>query len=316
MPPRSVTLAIVAFWLGVTGLFFAQDVWPRLSPDEPLMFPVNIVDEAGPQKEATSWDVAKNGSATYRADVAWNYHAEDDSFESQCSLEWRLFEGEKPEAPRQQGPVWLPQVHWLKMDSTYRLGRNGEMRSVDVWTSYFLVAGQDEMRGIEVTAELNGEPRSRRFAPHLELSFPALKEGERWRATVIDPLGLLGLVAPLDAAQGGALREAGVAADAGADHLDAQVQPGLVRIIWENREVPCHIVRCTGTGAVASLSLWVCENDIDARKLKRGDVMRQEVSLWGDSWTFQRLPMGYKMRSPPDHDKMGPPRLVPLRKRP
>src|SRR5947209_4255287 len=86
MPPRTLSLAIVGFWLAMAGLFFWHEVWPRLDPSEPLLFPVDIVDEAGYQNELTSWEVTKNGTPGYRADVDWRYHAEDDSFESQCDL--------------------------------------------------------------------------------------------------------------------------------------------------------------------------------------------------------------------------------------
>jgi hypothetical protein len=86
MPPRTLTLAIVGFWLAMAGLFFWHELWPRLEPSEPLLYPVDIVDEAGYQNEVTSWEVTKNGTPGYRADVDWRYHSEDDSFESQCDL--------------------------------------------------------------------------------------------------------------------------------------------------------------------------------------------------------------------------------------
>jgi hypothetical protein len=43
------------------------------------------------------------------------------------------------------------------------------------------------------------------------------------------------------------------------------------------------------------LTLWARERD--------GLMMKQEVSLWGDSWTFLRLPYGHKMRFPPRQHK-------------
>src|SRR5689334_8374085 len=92
MPNRPVTLAIVAFWLVMAGLFGYEQLLPSLAPSEPLMFPVDVVDEAGPQSEVTNWEVTKNGTKGYRADVDWRYRPEDDAFESECVLAWRLRE--------------------------------------------------------------------------------------------------------------------------------------------------------------------------------------------------------------------------------
>jgi hypothetical protein len=384
MPKRFLTLAIVAFWLGMTGLFAYEVLWPRLMPSEPLMFPVDIIDEAGTQTETVNWEVTKNGTIGYRADVDWRYHPDEDTFESECTLAWRFSEdwrdlgphhvlaqafgagalapggvpvgmlaqhaaawkvlesdrlGVEWEAPRQDQLPGLPQIHDVNVQrSAYRLTRHGEMKSITVKASYGLAWGSDQGRGIKVQAEVTGEPRSGRFAPHVKLSFPELadetnigpltlkdfagdgaavavlergtilnplhpprrlpelRDGQRWRAVVIDPFALLGLVAPLDRALGGALREAGVAADGGAEVLDAKVLPGTQLIDWEGgRDVPCRVVRCTGDGAVKSLTLWAREHD--------GLMMRQEVSLWGDAWTFLRMPYGHKMRFPPRQHK-------------
>jgi hypothetical protein len=386
MPKRLVTLAIVAFWLGMAGLFAYETLWPRFMPSEPLMFPVDVVDEAGTQSETANWDITKNGTTGYRADVEWRYHREDDTFESECELAWRI-PGEKDwkdfgghhvmlqtlggyglapggvpvgalvqcgaasqvlradtlavkwELPRRESLPGLPQVHDVNIKrSTYRLTRQGEMKSLTVTSSYELLWGSDQGTGIKVEAQVSGSIQSRRFAPHVKLSFPELRgeekigplslqnfegdgapvavlergtvlnplhpprrlpdlsDGQRWRVVVIDPLALLGLIAPLDRALGGALREAGIAADAGAEVLDARVLPGTQMVDWEGgKDVPCRVVRCTGEGAVKSLILWARERD--------GLMMRQEVSLWGDSWTFLRLPHGHPMRYPPRQHK-------------
>jgi hypothetical protein len=384
MPRRFITLAIVAFWLGMAGLLFYEQLWPRLMPSEPVMFPVDVVDEAGEQNETTNWDVTKNGTTGYRADIDWRYHPDEDTFESECQLAWRIPDekdwrdlgphhvvlqtlgaqamapGGAPlgplaryfataavldsdvlalewEAPREESWSGLPQIHDVSLKkSTYRLTRHGEMKSLTITSSYYLLWGTAQGKGIRVEAEVSGSAQAGRFTPHLKLSFPDLRgdenigpltlrdfvgdgepvavlergtvlnplhpprrlpdlsDGQRWRAVVIDPYALLGLLAPLDRAAGGALREAGVMA--GAESLDARVLPGTQLIDWEGgRDVPCRVVRCTGEGAVKSLTLWARERD--------GLMMRQEVNLWGDLWTFLRLPYGHKMRFPPRQHK-------------
>jgi hypothetical protein len=328
MLPRSATLAIIAFWLIMVALFTFTEAWPRLAPAEPLMFPVDVIDEAGQSKELVNYNVTKNGTLKYKAEVEWHYFPENDTFESECQLTPRFPD---PEAPRAEGPAWMPQVHEVRMVSSfYRLTRGGEMKGIEVKSDYRLVSGKDEEGSIGVRAEVKGSPRAGHFTPHVKLTFPGLPQDEkigpfaardferdgdpvavlprgivlnplhpprrfpnladnqRWRITVIDPLALLGLVAPLD---GGALREAGI--DAGAAWvLEARVLPGLEGVDWDaGPGVPCRVIRCEGGGPVGPLTFWVRQTD--------GVVMRQEFHLYGDSWSFLRTSAAYKFRAPP-----------------
>jgi hypothetical protein len=330
MPPRWLTLAIIAFWLVMIALFNVAEVWPRFSPaSEPLMFPVDVIDEAGQAKELANFNVTKNGTLKYKAEVEWHYHPEDDTFESECQLTARWND---PEAPRDEGPVLLPQVHEVSMVSSfYRLTRGGEMNSIDVHTDYQLVSGEGDRGGIKVQARVQGSPHAGQFVPHVKLSFPGLGEdhkigpftprdferdadpvpvlprgtvlnplhpprrfpdlasGQRWRLTVIDPLALLGLAAPLDR---GALIQAGIDAGASASVLEARVLPGLDGVDWDaGKGVPCRVIRCEGDGPVGPLTLWVRDKD--------GVVMRQDFRLWGDSWSFLRTSAAYKARFTP-----------------
>jgi hypothetical protein len=328
MPSRTVTLAIVAFWLVMVALFNVTDIWPRLAPAEPLMFPVDVIDEAGQTKELVNYNVTKNGTLKYKAEVEWHYFPEDDSFESECQLRQL---GDYPEEPREEGPAWLPQVHNVSMFSSfYRLTRGGEMRGIEVRTDYRLAPGGNDEAGIDVRADVTGSPRAGHFTPHVKLTFPKLKQdeqigpftardferdgesvpvlprgivlnplhpprrfpdladGQHWRVTVIDPLALLGLAAPLD---GDALRAAGIDAGAAASVLEARVLPGLEGVDWDaGKGVPCRVIRCDGDGPVGALTFWVRPKD--------GVVMRQEFRLWGDSWGFLRNSTAYKFRNP------------------
>jgi hypothetical protein len=331
MPPRSLTLAIVAFWLAMVGLFVYGDVWPRLRPAEPLLFPVDVIDEAGQHREDTDFDVFKNGAEGYKAEVLWRYLPDDDSFESECKMGKLVTDS--PEDPRAEGPAWVPQVHRLTMTrSTYRLTRNGEMKAIEVSTTYHLVSGADgKKQDIEVTARVLGEPRGGKFTPHLALTFPELEHGvqigpftlgdfegdresvpvlgrgiilnplhpprrfvnlvdnQHWQVTVIDPVAVLGLLAPLDAAKGGAFLEPGMAP--GASVLEAHVSAGFQTLRWDNQDVPCRVIRCSGDGPVSPLTFWARQPD--------GTVLRQEVTVSGDSWTFVRRKLGAPMKNPP-----------------
>jgi hypothetical protein len=340
MPPRYFTLAIIVSWLAMVGLFVYGDVWPRLAPSEPVLFPVDVVDEAGKQSETTNFEASKNGTSAYNVSIDWRYRSADDTFESEATLNRGL---EADEAPRPVGPSWLPQIHSAGMLSSYRLTRAGETIGITSTTTYELVGlvdGKEVKR--EVEARVTGAPRAGQVATHLHLSFPNLtaegkreeeklgpfaqpidrdagavavsargtvlnplhpprrfvdlEANQRWRVTVIDPFAVLGLVEPLDAAHGGVLRKAGVAADAGAFVLDAQVGRAVEPIEYQGSQVPCRVISCTGDGPVGPLTFWVRQSD--------GAVMRQDVTLNGDSWTLSRRPPGYSPRFSPKLRKL------------
>jgi hypothetical protein len=335
MPPRLLTLGIIAFWLAVVGLFVHSDVWPGLAPAEPQLFPVDVVDEAGHHHLTTKFYVYKNGTAGYVAEPSWLYHPEDDTFESECEVQHR-WPGE--EAPRTEGPAWVPQLHDVNTKSTYRLTRRGELKEITAKTTYQLVVGKADDAGIKVAAEVTGAPRDGHFVPHLRLTIPDLAgqdrigpftlraferdgdrisvtargtvlnplhpprrfaelgERQRWRLTVIDPLALLALLAPLDEANGGALGAAGVASGTGASVLDAQVLPDLETILALGEiKVACRVVRCAGDGPVSSLTFWIRPSD--------GALMKQEAHLYGDVWMFESVPEGHPMKNAPSPRK-------------
>ena len=165
MPSRLFTLLIVVFWLFATGLFVAYAIWPRVMPSEPLMFPVDIIDEAGQRTELVNYNVSKNHGQddTYRAEVEWSYHPEDDSFESKCTCDRRWTD---PEPPRTDGSAWLPQIHEVVMNSSYSLARNGEMQAISVKTTYLLVEGESDQDGIAARAEVMGPIRASSASRH------------------------------------------------------------------------------------------------------------------------------------------------------
>jgi hypothetical protein len=332
MPKRSIILAIVAFWLGMAGLFVYQVLWPRLMPSEPAMFPVDIVDEAGAQLETTSWLVTKNGGGGYRANTDWEYVADTDTFRSHC----QLVRGQRlAEAPRAEDGPWLFQLHEVQTDSSYYLTRAGEMTRIDATTSFTLAFSDHPSDGLKVSARVSGRPRAGRFLPHLEVSFPGpsnaaghdparpqdtqrdaalvsvlarglvlnplhpprrladLRPGQRWLVTLIDPFAPFGLVtSPPDAR--GRMKNAGATDDSAADILVARVLPDLETLFWEekNEEVICRVVRCAGDDPFPALTLWVRERD--------GMLFKQEaVTRSGDVWTFLRRPYNYRMQQAP-----------------
>jgi len=55
MPPRSITLVIVVFWLAMTAWLLWRDVWPNMAPGEPPPFVITSKDENRSQQTEVIW---------------------------------------------------------------------------------------------------------------------------------------------------------------------------------------------------------------------------------------------------------------------
>jgi len=339
MPKRPIVLAIVAFWLGMAGLFAYEVLWPRLLPSEPVMFPIDIIDEAGRAVETTSWLVTKNGGEGYRANTDWEYDPENDTFRSHCELAYA--QGKK-ELPRALGGDWLPQFNKVAVDSSYFLTRAGQMTRLEATTKYDVSCPALSAEAVQVSAKVSGMPHASNFVPHVQLSFPVgpgkeslrpllpedverngvpvavlahglvfnplhpprrlpgLRPEQRWRLTVIDPFAVLDLAGSLGPGAGEKMRGAGIATDAGADVLDARVLPGEETVFWEEKN---EHVTCHVIRCIGDGPLPALTLWVRERD---GMLLKQEATtLSGDVWTFTRRPFGYNM-------KLAPPELTPL----
>lgn len=80
MPPRTVVVGIVAFWLAVTGLVFYRDVWPRLVASGPPPVTIELADEAR-QNSPARWTVLRNGQRVGRLVTQMRYLDATDEFQ-------------------------------------------------------------------------------------------------------------------------------------------------------------------------------------------------------------------------------------------
>jgi hypothetical protein len=272
MPPRHVTLAIVAFWVAMSGWLFYHELWPRLRPGEPPPYLIDLVEEARTQEQTIFWEVLQNGKETGYARTGVSYQEADDTF---------LLHGEfKLRAP---GAVGAP---IMVIESSYRVTRGGDLRAV---TAHAKGEATFHGLGFSVTADVTGEVRDGRLYPHFKIQYPlgtyedtvqpvavsergsvlnplqpvnrlqGLRAGQHWRLPLIDPLAS---VLP------GSRPDVRV--------LEADVSKGTLD--WYGREVPCFVIDYRGDDARART--WAREAD--------GMVLQQEVSLGGESLILRR----------------------------
>jgi hypothetical protein len=334
MPPRSVILAIVAFWLLTTGVFLYNVIAPQLAQSEPVQFPVDLVDEAGSQTEGVSWLVFKNGGGGYRANTDWEYVRDNDTFRSRCQLARGLAEEERP---RDLGGAGLPQISQVVGDSYYYLTRAGQMTRLEAKTTYRFPSPNNPEEEIEAVAKLSGSPHEGHFVPHVEMSLdlvqdnkklgpllpenivrdatpvpvlarglvlnplhpprrlPDLHPGQRWRVTLIDPFAILDPAAVLGERALNLLRKAGIDTAAVADTLDAEVLPSEESVFWQEKSETVVCRVIRCRGEGPFPEMTLWVRPGDGLLLKQETVTRSS-----DVWTFFRRPMNFRMHLNPN----------------
>jgi len=82
MPPRWLTLTIIAFWLGATGWLVWRDLWPRWRPGEPPPYHIDLVEEVHRDHRANPhlWAVFEDDRETMQATSWVEHRPDDDSF--------------------------------------------------------------------------------------------------------------------------------------------------------------------------------------------------------------------------------------------
>ena len=286
MPPRYLTLAIVAFWLATTGWLCYREVWPHFRSDEAPPFTIDLADEAQLKIQRIRWVILradKEGEKPIGRARTWvDHRPADDTFELHSEIEQlRLGSG-------------LITIKVPQMASMYRVNREGDLKEMSARAAASLA-------GFEVKAQVNGEVHEQRFWPHCQIQtsgwgphdldldpvvvsshgtvlnplhpvnrLVGLRSGQRWRMPLVDPMA--------DALRAMAAKELPVS-KMGPRFLDAEVLPTLRHLSWNGNEVPCRVIEYRSEDGFKA-STWVRESD--------GLVLRQQAELGNDVVILQR----------------------------
>lgn len=273
MPPRFLSLTILAFWLATMGWLVYRDLWPWVQPGDPPPYTIDLADEARQFGLPTRWGVYRLTDKEERLGRlrTWvEYRASDDTFALHSEME----------------RVRLALSFEIgRLASFYRVDREGRLQELQ---AHFTVS----LGGREVTqGSLEGQVHEQQFhatgrvGPH---EFPlqpvpvsasgsmlnplhpvnriaGLRPGQAWRMPLIDPLtDALAATLPVGAAP---------------TYLDARVLTQTEELPWSGRAVTCLVVEYHhGSERVART--WCRAGD--------GLVLRQEASLKGELLRLQR----------------------------
>jgi hypothetical protein len=159
MPPRLLTLVILAFWLGMGVWLFARDLWPRWRPGEPPPYTLMASDEAPRQGAPIRWNVFHNGEHAYDLEAKTNYHeqgndpSQDDTFEMRAIARVKQTPGMKA-PPR-------------RLRSLVRITRESELREVHAELHI-------AVKELELLIEVRGEVREALLLPRWHVTVSAV----------------------------------------------------------------------------------------------------------------------------------------------
>jgi hypothetical protein len=278
MPPRFLTLAIIAFWLSMMSWVFYTDVWPLWQSEKPPSFTVDLADEARGLR-SIHWTVRKNGKSNYRAESWVKYRPEDDTYEIHNVLQ-------TPSYHSREQPAEGPTIS--KVQSMVRISADGDLRSLESIIGASLPVNNQQF---SVEGSIEGEVRDGHFYPHVRVpEFDLDKQLEpvelSRRGSILNPLQPFNRLVNLQVGQRwevplfDPMEEAFSSLVPGLSHstriLRAEVSSGTLR--WGGKDVPCLVVTYEGDDVTGHT--WV--------RLDDGLVLKQEMTMSGDVWEMER----------------------------
>jgi len=269
MPVRRYVLAIVLFWMATTGWLVYREWWAHHGGGEPPPVSIDLPDEWG---QLTRWTVRLGNS---NRKIGWTesnvrYNREDDTYNLHTHFQQFTPAGGEP---------WPFPIKSMRGD--YRITRLGELRGIEEEiTLDFPVLG-------EVKVNVKGTVERNILTPKLEIlvggryevecppvevskhgsvlnplqivnAIRGVREGQRWRMPVFDPLGE-------------SVRAKLKLGEPGVRYASAEVHRAPEPIVWLGREEPCLVIDYHSEET--SARTWVRERD--------GLVLRQEATLKG-----------------------------------
>ncbi len=278
MPPRIIIVAILAFWLTMTGFLIHREVLPMMLADVSPNFQPDLTDEIG--SPLVGWTVLRDseriGSGTSKV------HANDDGkFEFRSTFHF--------------DNLSIGPAHIRLMENMYRVTEDGKLLAVSTRVAVNIGKQRHAFGEPDLTFGLHGEVNDGIFEPsitfngvdqkldkidmpnqgsvvnpmHLVNRLRGLSVGQMWKINMIDPFR--GLTDKFVGDFGKGAKIPALLAEVKADALT-----------WNKKEVACLVIEYREPGKEVSARTWVRRAD--------GLVLQQEASHLGFEMILQRVP--------------------------
>jgi hypothetical protein len=292
MPPRLLTLAIVLFWLCMTGLLFYHEILPRLRTGEAPPFLLDLGAEVGSNQ--IEWTVLFNdkrvgsGQSTVK-------RLPDRTFELKSSFRFDGFKLSKI--------VKVVEIDLVRFAGNYTVTEDGALLAMSSSMSAFIYSLDMKLKMDSVELQFDATIDAGQVTPNVLIKsttfgefqpavgkaafvqrgsvlnpmhpavnrIPGLSPGRSWRIHLFDPVdmlqGVIGKLVP------------GFGEGSSIPILDATVKTDT--ITWGSEETPCFLIEYAEPGEPVKARTWVRRRD-DA-------VLQQEARHAGMSILLQRV---------------------------
>jgi hypothetical protein len=321
MPPRCVTLAIVACWLGTTGWLAYREVWPRLRGGEPPPVTIDLTDDlslsdaAGIDHQANklaartvSWKVELQGKQIGYA-MTTVLRRKDRTFDLMSRIDFAEADENDTSLKKK---LKLPfKIEVSSVTCSYHVTRAGALRGLTVMVTLKDVGGFVPLgpKGSEYKVGVDGEVEDGQLVPRAVLFEPdTVRRGPRdnlvkkelpiklqpvpvpERGTVLNTLQPVNRLTGLRAGQTWSVPrvdplEYVMAAFRLGGRPRARYLDAAVAtgtLSWDRQEVPCWRIDYSAPGQKVSARTWVRRRD--------GLVLMQEAHHQGLSLVLRREP--------------------------
>jgi len=302
MPPRSITLAVVVFWLTAMSWLFYRDIWPDLQPGQQPPFLIDLSQEAHRPGSGTRWILHRNGLRIGYARTSTVYHPTTQTYELNTRIQFDREDINEKERLKYTVLGWDIEVS--KMMTTYHVTQEGGLLGVEVKVTVSLWSRIEPVEpGETVDVEVQGQVEEGMFSPRWRVKSIILgrhdfktdpvevrshdsmlnplqpwnrlinvRPGQTWRMTLFDPLNdsLTRMVPGLKP---------------GVRYLEAGVLKEPDELSWGNQNVACLVIEYRGDEFIART--WVRQSD---GLVLRQEAVKKENTLEQDRMTLEREP--------------------------
>ena len=287
MPPRLISVMIVALFVVVNTSLFYAEILPRIRPGQPPSFYVDLADEAGNLRPVVNWKVVVRGEEFLKLRTGINLvDGQEDEF-------WLWAEYTQP-----NNTGVKPSRDFLNlklMRNEFRIHRDGDMLGLQAKVQIESIRGVD----FPLTLEISGNVSNGFLSPEVKVDSSlgernfklegmevpvsgavfqpflpvhrilGLYPGRTWKQPFFDPLSMAFSARPT---QGGL--------DQGTGSVIATVHNQPVDVMWGGKKIPCLVIDYNGSDLESTV--WV--------GAQNGMVIRQKNRLSESmEWDLIRL---------------------------
>ena len=271
MPPRWLTWAIIAFWVGMTGWLTFQQYSLRQRAGEPPPFTIDLTDEVGANQ--ISWTVLIDSAKKGQAYSSVRFRRRDRTFAFQSMFRVNDVELAKLLA---------------KVESLYRVNQDGELLEFELNIVKELDPSQQIYHGVVAKGKVeNGSIQPKTWVifwgikKEIDLAFFGLPSEIKVSGNILNPMHMLNKVSGLHNGQEWVIQLMEIKSFNSMDLPILNAKVSAETLSWNGTNVPCYLIEYREPRKqTVHARTWARQRD--------GLVLQQQAEYMGFEVLFRR----------------------------